>query len=68
MLLQAVVFIVALASGAAAYRLGRDRRLGKAQSPRLRRLATALTWFWLTLSALLFAWAAARLSGWSAAP
>lgn len=68
MVLQAVVFLLALVSGAAAYRLGRSRRLGEVQSPRLRRLAAALTWFWLTLSALLFAWAAARLAGWSASP
>jgi hypothetical protein len=68
MLLQLSVFLLALLSGVAAYRLGRSRRLGEAQGPRLRRLATALSWFWLTLSALLFAWAAARLMGWSSAP
>jgi hypothetical protein len=68
MVLPAIVFLLALVSGVAAYRLGRSRRLGTAQSARLRKVATALSWFWLTLSALLFAWAAARLTGMTTAP
>jgi hypothetical protein len=61
MILEAAIFLIAALSGAAAYRLGRSRRLGTPGSERMRRLATFLSWFWLTLSALLFAWAAARL-------
>jgi hypothetical protein len=61
MVLEGAVFLIAFLSGAAAYRLGRSRRMAAPQNPGLRSLAIVLTWFWLALSALLFAWAAARL-------
>jgi hypothetical protein len=61
MLLPAAFFLLAFLSGVAAYRLGRARRSGEAASAALVRAGTLLAYAWLALSALLFAWAAARL-------
>lgn len=61
MLLPAAIFLLALLSGFTAYRLGRARRTGEAASAALLRAGTLLAYAWLALSALLFAWAAARL-------
>lgn len=63
MLLEAAIFLLALLSGATAYRLGRTRRQGTVPHPALVRAGTLLAYAWLTLSALLFAWAGARLLG-----
>ena len=63
MLLQASIFAIALVSGFAAYRLAGSRRARTRPGPALVRTATLLAWFWLALSALLFAWAAARMLG-----
>lgn len=63
MLLQAAVFLLALTSGFAVYRLGRARRSGERPAAALVRAATLLAYAWLALSALLFAWAAARMLG-----
>jgi hypothetical protein len=60
-LLPAAIFLLAVLSGFAAYRLGTMRRTGEAASPNLVRTGTLLAYAWLALSALLFAWAAARL-------
>lgn len=61
MLLPAAIFLLAFLSGFAAYRLGRARRTGEAASAALVRTGTMLAYAWLALSALLFAWAAARI-------
>jgi hypothetical protein len=61
MLLELAVFLLALLSGITAYRLGRGRRTGEAAHPALVRTGTMLAYAWLALSALLFAWAAARI-------
>lgn len=61
MLLSATVFLLALLSGATAYRLGRARRSGITAHPALIRVGTLLAYAWLALSALLFAWAAVRI-------
>jgi uncharacterized membrane protein (UPF0136 family) len=61
MLLEAAIFLLALLSGATAYRLGRSRKRGEPAPPALVRVGTLLAYAWLALSALLFAWAAARM-------
>ena len=61
MLLQIAIFLLALLSGFIAFRLGRARKAGDAPPPVLLRAGTLLAYAWLALSALLFAWAAARL-------
>lgn len=61
MLLQATIFLLAVLSGFTAYRLGKARRTGDPAAPALVRIGTLLAYAWLALSALLFAWAAARL-------
>lgn len=58
--LTAAIFLVALLSGFAFYHLRRASRRGDRAGPMLQRAGTVLAWFWLALSALLFAWAAAR--------
>jgi hypothetical protein len=60
-MLEATVFLLAVLSGVTAYRLGRSRRTGEPAHPALIRTGTLLAYAWLALSALLFAWAAARL-------
>ena len=60
--LTIAVFLIAFVSGVAAYRLGRSRSFGRGASPGLVRLATVLAYAWLALSALLFAWAAWRMT------
>lgn len=61
MLLPAAIFLLATLSGFTAYRLGRARRTGEPAPPALVRTGTLLAYAWLALSALLFAWALARL-------
>jgi hypothetical protein len=62
MILAGIVFVMAAISGFAAVRLGQARRGGAPASPGLARLAFILAYAWLTLSALLFAWATYRLT------
>lgn len=62
MLLSLAVFVIAFVWGVAAYRLGRSRRFGTCASPALVRMGTVLAYAWLALSALLFAWAAWRMT------
>ena len=60
-MLELTVFLLAVLSGVTAYRLGRSRKTGEPAHPWLVRAGTLLAYAWLALSALLFAWAAARL-------
>ncbi|HEY0014572.1 MAG TPA: hypothetical protein VGB79_17150 [Allosphingosinicella sp.] len=60
-MLEATVFLLAVLSGVTAYRLGRSRTTGEPPHPALVRTGTLLAYAWLALSALLFAWAAARM-------
>jgi hypothetical protein len=60
-MLEATVFVLAVLSGVTAHRLGRSRKTGEPAHPGLVRAGTLLAYAWLALSALLFAWAAARL-------
>jgi hypothetical protein len=60
-MLEPTIFLLALLSGVTAYRLGRSRRTGEAAHPALVRAGILLAYAWLALSALLFAWAAARM-------
>jgi hypothetical protein len=62
MILAGIVFVMAAISGFAAIRLGQARRGGAPASPGRARLAFMLAYAWLMLSALLFAWAAYRLT------
>lgn len=62
MILPLLVFAMAAVSGFLAYRLGRARNGGPASNPGLARLAFLLAYAWLVLSALLFAWAAYRMT------
>jgi hypothetical protein len=61
MLLPAAIFLLASLSGFTAYRLGRLRSTGEPAPAMLVRAGTLLAYAWLALSALLFAWALARL-------
>jgi hypothetical protein len=61
MLLTAAIVLLSAVSGFTVYRLGRGRRNGARSNPALVRAGTLLAYCWLALSALLFAWAAARL-------
>jgi hypothetical protein len=63
MLLPVTVFLLATLSGGAFYRLRRARRAGERPAEVLVRTGTLLAHAWLALSALLFAWAAARMLG-----
>jgi hypothetical protein len=60
-MLELTVFLLAMLSGVTAYRLGRSRRAGVPPHPALVRAGTLLAYAWLAFSALLFAWAAARI-------
>ena len=60
-MLELTIFLLAILSGAIAYRLGRSRKTGEPAHPALVRTGTLLAYAWLALSALLFAWAAARM-------
>jgi len=60
-MLELTVFLLAILSGVTAYRLGRSRKTGDPAHPGLVRVGTLLAYAWLALSALLFAWAAARV-------
>ena len=61
-LLPSVFFLLGTLSGFTAYHLRSARRRGRVESATLVRIATLLAYGWLTLSVLLFAWAAARLA------